>query len=125
MPARNESIARLANLLPSRNAAMIPPGTAIASSPQRMYIGLILSQKDGTSGSVNAPNMEGTNASNMIVGRPIISHHLSLPLKRNMQNDVIPASTRMAVNGDAVRVRMNVRMAMPIRNINHPDRPSL
>ena len=89
-----------------------------------MYIGLILSQKDGTSGSVNAPNMEGTNASSMIVGRPIISHHFSLPLKRRMQNDVIPIRTSIAVKGDAVRVRMNVRIAIPIRNISHPERPS-
>ena len=55
----------------------------------------------------------------------MISHHLNLPEYRQMHRDDTPASTRTAVKGDAVRVRMNRSMAIPTMNISHPERPSL
>ena len=67
----------------------------------------------------------GTKAMRVMSGTPMISHHLILPEYRHMHREPTPAITRIATKGEAVRVRMNSRIAIPAMNISHPDRPSL
>ena len=42
-----------------------------------------------------------------------------------MHRDATDITTRIATYGDAVRVRINESMAIPTRNMSHPESPSL
>ena len=126
------------NIFLCLNALYAPTGRRHPNTARRIYRGLILLNMETFSTTVSTapsttssgvparlPRMLGTNAIRTIAGTPISSHHLNLPEYRHMHIEPTPAITRMAVNGDAVRVRMNSRIAIPTIKMSHPDRPSL
>jgi len=75
--------------------------------------------------SVHAFIIDGTKASSIIRGTHAMSQNLNLPEYRQIHNEATAAMTRIAVNGEAVNVRINDRMAIPTRNMSQPERPYL
>ena len=136
IPPMTDSNARWVNILRSLNAWKATNGAAMPVTPRSRYRGLILDMKPASSitaspASVNSPTgerasrIEGIKAKRTIAGTHIINHQMKRPEYRHIHNDAMLIRTRHATNGDAVNVRINKRMASPIRAISHPDSPSL
>ena len=120
----------------SRKAWNAMNGIESKVSPSSTYKGFIfvniglrtMSSSPSTADSATPArllNMSGRKAKRTISGTHMISHHLNLPEYRQMHNEATETNTRQAVNGDAVRVRMNSRIAIPMMKISHPESPSL
>ena len=115
-----------ATLVPSNmwNGLIFIMNGRSTASPASMEAEMASSCSAPTIFRVSSSISEGRNAKKTIAGTTRMSHHLNRPEYRNMHNVATPTRTSRATYGEAVRVRMNSRMAIPIMNISQPESPS-